>query len=794
MSIFDHADDGGGSAIDVGDIKNSLRFRKSFGNQPYLVKPGVVVPGNLYRVVNLSAWVKPSFQASARVVHSSIYATNYRFLFYFDQSIGALGIYGMYNGTLQYDLVSAAAFRDPNAWYHIEAYIDTNQAVATDRIKLFVNGVRIQSWMSGRGNFPAQNGYGWILDPSLQVRVGVDSEAPNFFDGYIARACLVDGVVLPEGSFGRRNPQTGQWITKTKAEVKAVVDSGLANSFMLEFDNGTSLTTLGYDTSAKGNNFTASGFVLTAGNSYDWMTDSPGANYATFNSLATHSTYQPHTGNLGYSSISGSWLCSPATQAIVYPAYAEFSWQAGGDGNVIRGIVNIERSLRTINSYPGSHGDSYGYFGLNGNKITGGVATATGVTSGAGDIIGVAYNPNTGNLWVSKNGVWIGGGDPALGMSPLFTVVNPNLRYTFATGLQSTSDYANFGQKPFAYTPPTGFKALCAQNLPEPAIMLPSKHFDTVLALGSQLQSAIGALGFDDYRWVKNRVDGGTGHVHWDVARGYPKRLDSTSSGPQLNFTYAQLVQANAHAAWVWKANGAPVSNTKGTVTSQVSVNVEAGFSVSKFNAGAAGNKTVGHGLPKAPDFWFVKDAIAAAGNFNWYVGCRKGLIPSQWLMYLNLTNTAINNSRIWANAAPTADVLSFESGYTVGANNDDSMLFAMTEIPGFSKVFVFTADGINDGSFLHCGFRPAFMMMKNTGVGSDWWIWDSRRTTANPMLSVMYANLPNAEYTDTSTFAADFVSNGVKMRSSNSTVQGAGSEYVAILFAESPFKYSNAR
>jgi hypothetical protein len=246
---------------------------------------------------------------------------------------------------------------------------------------------------------------------------------------------------------------------------------------------------------------------------------------------------------------------------------------------------------------------------------------------------------------------------------------------------------------------------------------------------------------------------------------------------------------ATTYVGWQWQAGqGSTSSNTSGTITSTVSVNATAGFSIATFNSGAAGNKTVGHGLGVAPALWIVKQRTGAASS--WSVGSKALAVPAARFLALDLTVAVITDTRIWANTAPSSTVLSFESGYTLGANQD-CVAYCWAEIAGFSKFGSYTGNVSTNGPFVYTGFRPKFILIKRTDDGTaGWWIWDSARNTYNAANTIIGPNTSSAEFTGA--FEIDLLSNGFKLRTANSALNGGTVIYAA--FAENPFKNANAR
>jgi hypothetical protein len=253
---------------------------------------------------------------------------------------------------------------------------------------------------------------------------------------------------------------------------------------------------------------------------------------------------------------------------------------------------------------------------------------------------------------------------------------------------------------------------------------------------------------------------------------------------------------ANSYVAWQWKAGGAAVSNTQGTITSQVSANTTAGFSVVTYT-GTGVNATVGHGLGVVPKLLIARNRSVTA---NWGVyHASLGASDTQYV-FLNTTG-AINQAgalALWNNTAPTSTLVSLGTQATTNGSTNTHVLYCFAEIAGFSKFGSYTGNGSADGPFVFCGFRPRFVMMKRAvgGVG-NWALIDTARNTFNITNSGLRANTPDTEVTGTTTADPyiDVLSNGFKLRGNSSDINNSSSDtYIFAAFAEVPSKYALAR
>ena len=459
-----------------------------------------------------------------------------------------------------------------------------------------------------------------------------------------------------------------------------------------------------------------------------------------------------------------------------------------------------------------------------------GTTVQSGTTYTSSDIIGVAFNMNTKQLWFSKNGSWVysgnpsGGSNQAVSFASTYTHYTPVFCFDNVAGTQTWD--TNFGQNPsfsgnttagtftdtngkglFKYQPPSGFLALCEDNLPTPAIANPGKHFKTVLWTGSSSTRSIVGVGFTpDLVWIKSRSTAGSSASNnlYDSVRPTGFLLSTNETSAELSYSSSGLglsgmnsdgfsiigagslsnESPNNYVAWCWRAGaGTTSTNTNGSITSVVSVNQDAGFSIVSWTG--AGTNTVGHGLGKVPAFIIMK--ARNEGTASWAV-YHKSIGPTQWLQ-LNSTSASVSSAGIWNNTTPTSSVFTIGSGW--GTYNYINYCWA--EIEGFSKAFSYVGNGSADGPMIYLGLKPALIIIKRTDNVGNWQIYDSSRMSTNPNNGVLFPNLSNIEGVG-SAYDIDFLSNGFKLRSTDTDRNASGSTYVGFAWAESPFTTSNSK
>jgi hypothetical protein len=378
----------------------------------------------------------------------------------------------------------------------------------------------------------------------------------------------------------------------------------------------------------------------------------------------------------------------------------------------------------------------------------------------------------------------------------------------------------NFGQRAFAYTAPSGFKALCTANLPAPSVTKPSTVFDVLTWSGSGGARSFTGLGFSpDLVWGKQR-NGSNAHQIYDIVRGAGNNKDLASdytaaegSGTTGASAYGYLssfdstgfsvangtdgtfgagywnLSGRTYVAWTWDAGSSTVTNTQGSISSQVRANASAGFSICTYSITSASStiSTFGHGLGVAPSFVIFKVRNVAD---EWTV--YHGSIPSptsNWVT-LNTTNAAGGGTSTFSTSSTTFGIR--ETRLVAGGTSGNILAYCFAPVSGYSSFGSYTGNGSSDGPFVFCGFRPRWILQKETSAsGNNWRIFDTARDTYNAASLRLFPNLSNAE----STLAQmDILSNGFKIRDTDGSVNANGNTYIYAAFAESPFNYSRAR
>jgi hypothetical protein len=458
----------GSNSVSGYTVRNSLRFNS--GSSDYLNKT-FATNGTDRKIRTISCWVKRAKLGTEQVIigGDDLSANQSRLVFLSGDTLNCrLG------GASASDNTTTAVFRDVSAWYHIVAVIDTTQATATNRVKIYVNGT--QQTVSSPSSTQNQT-TSFACSTTNGIGINGSLTGGGYYDGYISELYFIDGQALTPSSFGETATDTGIWIPKAYSGTYGT------NGFYLKFANSASL---GTDSSGNGNTFTVNNLT-----SIDQSTDTPTNNFATLNPLSqgVTATSRSYTnGNLSVTYNSGDDSSLSTIGVSTGKWYAEFKVTAipttaiVGVGNESSNLVNNPGSCNI-----GSSTGEYGYYSNGNKRNNGATATSYGSTYTTNDIIGVALDLNNGAIWFSKNGTWQNSATQAqieAGTTTNASATGLSGTFFFGTanGASSTTGVAfdnNFGNPPysansyqdangygnFSYAVPSGFYSLCTKNL-----------------------------------------------------------------------------------------------------------------------------------------------------------------------------------------------------------------------------------------------------------------------------------------------------------------------------------------
>ena len=829
---------GNGTALTVGNtakqttttqIPKSLRFRGGAAAGSYLNR--AVSSTTSLQKLTYSVWVKRG--DLGRSQHFALSATtgsqrdSIRF-----NATDNLAIF--LNDTVDANIISTNVFRDSSAWYHFVVAIDTTQSSPTNRIIVWVNNAQITSWSTA--SFPVQNYNFTAYNKSgLVHNIGRSPDGTFYYDGYMAELNYIDGQALTPTSFGQFDANNN-WFPKPYTGTYG------ANGFYLNFNDNSAATAaaIGKDSGTidaihtTANNWTPTGISVTAGSTYDSMLDSPTdyddgtnvhGNYAVLNSASAYPLGGNTVidGNLNATMVVSAGY-SASVSSFPLPAtgkyYCEIKYLSGGLNACFIGVF--------ADNYTGASAAPE-IWGVTWNAApatyichaTNTSSADTAITNAAGQTTVMAVDMTAGKMWIGSDRLnvgnavtWVGGGNPSTGTSPTFTsfgggglysdwpATARNYFFGVAGGYSGGQIVqANFGQRPFLFTIPTGFKTLNTKNLRDvSSYNLPDTYGNFV--------------NNPDFVWIKNR-NSTQSHETFDSLRGPSNYLPIGANGAAAVETVdantltefspngfklgsgSSLVNTsgNTYVAWCWNAGSSTVTNTDGSIPSTVRANPTAGFSIVS-NYGTGANATVGHGLGAAPAMILRKARNLA---YSWIVYHQNSsATPGTKGMYLDYYGGISTTATYYNSTPPNSSVFSLGSSVETNYSGYTYMAYCWTPIPGYSAFGSYIGNGAVDGPFIHCGFRPKYLLVKNVTTftaGYNWFIYDTARDTYNPAIRELEADLAVTEdQYGTSTTGFDILSNGFKLRISGVSFNESGSTHIYAAFAETPFKYANAR
>ena len=694
-------------------------------------------------------------------------------------------------------LLSNAKLRDTSAWYHAVFVFDTTNSTQADRCRVYQNGERVTSWRNTA--YPSQNFEG-NFNTAGEIKIGCGN-ANEFLDGYMTDVYFIDGLALDPTSFGASD-SNGVWQRSTYSG-----SYGTNGFHILDFANDG---TIGNDTSGNGNHFTANNFSTSAGSGNDLLFDFPtndtvntdsGAggevtgNYATLNSLQKGSNVTLSNGDLDYTASTETHANKLAFSTISVSSgkwYAEATCTAKNDNFYVGVMGNVsENFIPPYTTSLGYYATGWGYWSDGDIYNNGSVIDSAPASVGVNDVVGVALDVDNRTVTFYKNGVQQGSTATSL-------TADATWNFAVASYINSSISW-NFGQRPFEYAAPTNHKCLTTTSLPTPGVADGSDYFDAKLWTGTGSSQAINTYSFSpDMAWIKVRNNAGS-FALLDTIRGNSKVLrPDNNSSEQTNESVFSTFDSNGftlgadtsngwtnyntwtYVGWAWEAGSSTVSNSDGNISSNVRASQTSGFSVVTYSGNDSTSGSVGHGLGKKPGMIIVK---TTNDNRDWKVA--HSSLSTTHMLTLNENYAAAAAS--W-NGMNSSVFYPARSGDTyLNTNGRDYVAYCFAPIEGYSAVGVYSPNNSADGPYIATGFRPAFIMFKQSDSASQpWIIHDYKRNGFNKTDPYFITSGNNSEFSDN---GIDILSNGWKIRNNNAAWNGSSGTYVWFAAAENPFQ-----
>jgi hypothetical protein len=665
---------------------------------------------------------------------------------------------------------SSAKFRDPAKWNHVVVAFDSTETLASDRIKMYTNGVQITDFESETNPSLNQESY---INTTSQHRIGDRNGLSSvYLDGYLSDIHFIDGQALTPTDFGETDTN-GYW------RPKAYGGTYGTNGFHLDFADSADL---GNDVSGNANDWTSNNMDAT-----DQMSDTPTSSFATFNPLAyplatvTGSTHSE--GNLQISR-GASWGGSVAT--IPIPTMGKWAFKAKILGTVSgtnTGYIGIGADANGEPISSANTGNTASWYtavdihGIDGGpihyKFSGGSDTThhAGSASSTNDEYEFLIDRDAGTVDIKRNGVAYG---------------------TQLTGLPAThnlfpyvSVYSETILMTFDYTPSeVGYNTLSTNNLPMPDVTQPNLYFEPKTYTGTGALQSITSLNFEPaLTWLKDRTSTNA-HGLFDALRNTYPYLSTNAT--TVETSSPSTLTAFLSNGFTLGANSLFNTNTNDYISWNWKEDADAGFDVVGYS-GTGVAQAISHGLGAAPAMMLVKERTNDGGGGYVYHQSNTSAPETDYLR-IDSTDATVDNVDRWNDTAPTTTHFTVGTHADVNGSDDEYIAYLWAEKEGYSKFGSYTGNGSTDGPFVYLGFKPAYVMIKRSSGSGHWYLYDTQRDTFNPVDSPLYANQTNTSVTSQS---LDILSNGFKIRTTASEHNQSGQTIIYAAFAEQPFKES---
>ena len=773
---------------DVGALSIASSTRFISGNSDYLSR--TFSAGN-QKTFTFSAWVKRGAVDTGEfmLLNSRVDANNQAyFRFTSNQFSFSSDTSG---GALEAAVNTTAVYRDPAAWLHFVGAVDTTQAAAADRIKMWVNGVQVTSFSTA--TFPAQNSDLYFNNAVDHVIGRNNGAAGSYFDGYLSDVYFIDGQATTSAAFGEYDT-SGYWRPKTYSGTYGT------NGFHLPLMGTSTAASVGTDTSGNGNTWTVNNIATT-----DFVTDSPTNSFATLNPLDSNTTWIARKpvltqGNLVFSGGVGGYF--DGVKATIGASTGKWYWEVTrGSGTCVGacwlGIGEILKSS-ALNSDGCAVGRCVTWDIKNsGLYLFSDSPTGYAYTADTNaDLVMVALDLDNGKIWFGKNGTWNQGGSPSAGTTADYSSIPSGVVYAPLVGFRDISGTTNFGQGgiasltydsasggTFKYTPPSGFKALSTNNLTAPTVTIPKNYFDAVTynspVLLLHADGSNGATAFTDSS-TSGKTMTANGNAQISTAQSkfggsaafFDGTTDYLSTGDSADYAFGSgdfTIDAwirlgatginHAIAAQIDEAT-APDTQWEFLVTSGNKL---------QFFSNVSGITLTGNTSLSA-NTWYHAAIVRSGNNFTLYLdGIADGYVSSS----ASIDNPSSKNLTIgrYVDSSAGHDFNGYIDELRISKG---SARWTVNFTPPTSAYSANTIDSAN--------FQPDIVWLKDRTSANAHGIFDSSRLSYPAIAS----NAANAEGGGFGSALTGFLSNGFSLGAS-STVNTSGNNYISWLWKESP-------
>jgi hypothetical protein len=677
----------------------------------------------------------------------------------------------LYNGSsFILNISTDRTFGDTSSWNHLVVAYDTRAAVASaDKVIIYINGVR----QSVSGTLLTVDDYETEFNSTNEHNIGRQSNnGIGEADFYLAETVMIDGQQLDASSFGQLDTSTNRWIPK---DVSSLTFG--TNGFYLEYKStfGTG-SGAGTDTSGNSNNWTESTDGGSAWATTDQFTDTPSKNYPIFSRKNIGSATATLTeGNLKYTGADNGGF--PIT---MQPTSGKWYFEVELDtaGNYYPGLFTAA-GLSYTSTSAWAQTSSFVYLTSNANgAVYNGSTVVNGYNTGAlssGDRLAIAWDVDNRLIYygLASGGstTFFSSGDPVAGTGAApFDLPNERLYFGVVSGGSSDVSTHHFISSGWEGAAPTGFSELNQDNLDDTASKITA------------------------WAWIKNR-DAADDHILVDRVRGVGEVIHSNSTAAettepntvqrflQRGVQVGSDVQVNtaneSYVLWQWLVGDSATTgstNNSGSIASTVIAADADHFSIGTYTGtGAVG--TVGHGLTGAPDMIMIKNRGAAESWPVYHNGIASN--AETYALFLNNTSVASASAVYWNNTAPTSSVFTVGTDNSVNASSGNLIFFAFRSVPGVCKVGSYVGNGNADGPFVSLNFNPKLFLLKRTDVANDWLL--GYLPSGSNSGEYMFAN-SNATG---GTLSLDMLSTSIKIRTSGTTYNASGGNYVFLAMAD---------